>query len=237
MSLRIIKKESADTAAVQPFFFSYGRPGSGPEPYVLPEVASPGEMSPNLELEMVGAKEPPIPAIDVEQIEKDAFERGWNAGRDEGLAEGLKAGEEATVAKIEEMSRHYGDSLAEIAVLKDALRAQVEEEVVRLAIAVARKVVHREINIDQTVIHALVRVALGRVSGKSAVVVHLNPTDREYMMRAHEELMREEGREITFESNSTIGRGGCVIQSETGDIDARIEEEFREVESAFFEGL
>jgi flagellar assembly protein FliH len=194
--------------------------------------------------------------VDVEQLEKDAFERGYaeglesgreegreagrNEGREEGLEsgreEGREAGEKTADARVEELSRRYADSVAEFAAYKDTMRAQVEEEVVHLALTVAKKIVHREIQIDPTIIHTLVRVALERVSGKSAVTVRLSRPDYEYMINAHGDMSRAEGREVEFESDNTLEQGDCVIQTEAGDIDARIEEEFNEVESAFFEG-
>jgi len=235
MNLRIIKKGSAKTAAIHPFFFSDGQPEGQPEPYILPEAAQAEVLHPVPELsEVIEDSEPPI---DIEQLEKDAFERGYAEGRSAGLAEGLKTGEETAAAQIDEMARIYTDSLAEIAVLKDTLRDQVEAEVVRLSLAVAKKIVHREIQIDPTIIHTLVRVALERVAGKSAVVIRLSPADYQYMTRRYEDISQTEGREIKFEPDSTITRGSCIIQTDTGDVDARIEEEFREVESAFFERL
>jgi len=232
MNLRIIKKGSDRTAAVQPFFFTEEHAERLPEPYILPEIGMPDEAYRFSEPSEPINAEPPPPVIDVEQLEKDAFERGHA----EGLNEGMKAGEQAAAAQIEEMTRHYTDALAKLAVLKDTLRLQVEEEVVRLSVAVAKKIVHREISLDTAIIHTLVRVALERVSEKTAVTVRLNPSDYEYMISNHSDLSKTEGREISFESDAALMRGDCLIHSETGDIDARIADEFNEVESAFFEG-
>lgn len=232
MSLRIIKQGSARTAAVQPFFFTEGRVEHQPEPYILPEVGAAEEMCQVSEQAESAVAEAPPPAIDVEQLENDAFERGRAAGVDEGL----KAGEADAAARIEEMTRRYSDALVKLGAFKNTLRAQVEEEVVHLALTVAKKLVQREISIDPTIIQTLVRVALERVSEKTAVTIRLCPSDYEYMTNNHSDLARNEGREVRFESDSTLAQGDCMIQSETGDIDARIAEEFNEVESAFFEG-
>ena len=236
MNLRIIKKESSRISTVHPFYFTEGYVENLPESYMLSEAAQVGELSDGPDLSKT-AEPPSMPVIDIEQLEKDAFDRGYAQGRQEGLGEGLKAGEESAAARIEEMALQYTDSLAEVMTLKDTLRTQVEEEVVRLALAVAKKIVRREIHADTTIIHTMVRVALERVSGKSSAEIRLNPLDYEYMTRRHGDLPRTEGRDIKFESDNTISQGGCLIQTETGDIDARIEEEFREIESAFFEGL
>ena len=239
MNLHIIKKGSAKIATVHPFFFAEEPAVHLPEPYIIPEAALPGEFpaaEPVDESFEAAEEEPQAPAIDIEQLEKDAFDRGYIEGREEGLQEGLKAGEETAAIRIEEMTGRYAAALTEVAAFKDTLRAQVEEEVVRLALAVAKKIVHREIHIDPTIIHTLVRVALERVSGKSAVIVRLNPVDYKYMTDSHKDMAQAEGREIRFESDNSLTQGDCVIQTEAGDIDARIEEEFNEVENSFFEG-
>lgn len=240
MNLHIIKKGTARNRAITPFFFAEEPVDPRPMPYIAPESVPPEELAAAEEydeqpIEAI-EEEPAPPPIDIEQLEKDAFERGFAEGRDEGLEEGLKTGEENAAARIEEMAGHYTDALAEVAALKDTLRAQVEEEVVRLALAVAKKIVHREIHVDPTIIHALVRVALERVSGKSAVVVRLSPTDYKYLTDKHKDMSQTEGREIRFESDNSLMQGDCMIQTEAGDIDARLEEEFNEVESSFFEG-
>ena len=242
MNLRIIKKGSARIAEIAPFFFVSDQGDHHPEPYILPESVLDKpfpEISEARELQEAVVEEapPPPPHVDIDQLEKDAFDRGYAEGHESGSEEGRKAGEETADARVEELARRYADSLAEFAAFKDTLRAQVEEEVVRLALAVAKKIVHREIYIDSTIIHTLVRVALERVSGKSAVKVRLSRPDYEYMTKMHSDMSRVEGREIEFESDNTLSQGDCVIQTEAGDIDARIEEEFNEVESAFFEGV
>lgn len=250
-NLRIIKKGSTTTTAVQPFFFSEGPAESIPEPYILPEAKPPVVIEDALsgnELPEAVPEEPGFSAEEFEQAKKEAFDQGFSEGsaeghaegrtegHAEGLAEGLKTGEETANARIKEMTKVYTDSLAEVAVLKDTLRMQVENEVIRLALAVARKIVHREIQIDQTIVHTLVRVALERVAGKSAVVVRLSQADYDYMTSRHDDMSQKEGREITFEPDSALTQGSFMIHTETGDIDGRIEEEFHEVENVFFEG-
>lgn len=125
----------------------------------------------------------------------------------------------------------------EISRVRSALYAQVEREVVKLAVEVAKKIVHREIQADHEIIETLVRVALSHVAEKSAVTVHLSPVDYNYLLEHRAELAQSDGRDISLLADQSVERGGCLIQTECGDIDARIEEKFREVEHAFFEGM
>ena len=144
---------------------------------------------------------------------------------------------EIAEGKTEVVMKRYAESIMELSKLRSALYARVEREVVKLAIEVAKKIVHREIQADQEIVETLVHVALSHVAEKSAVTVHLSPTDYNYLLEHRAQLSQNEGRDISLLADQSIERGGCLIQTECGDIDARIEEKFREVEHAFFDGM
>lgn len=220
MALKIIKPGSPKAASVRQFLFpdnAGDMPFQCDDPVVAPDpVEEPAPVA------------CPVPDIDVSLIEKEAYQRG--------LLEGEKAGIRKAEQKLEPVLQRYADSLLEIGKLRSSLYVQVEREVVRLAIEVAKKIVHREIQVDRDIVRTLVHVALGHVSGKSAVTIHLNPDDYGYLLERRAELSEVEGRDVALLADNSIERGGCVIQTECGDIDARIEEKFREVERAFFEG-
>ena len=144
---------------------------------------------------------------------------------------------EAAERKIDAAMKRLGEAILEIGKLRSFLHAQVEREVVKLAVEVAKKIVHREIQADPQIIQTLIRVALDHVAEKSAVIIHLNPVDHNYLMEQRLELSQSEGRDISLLADKSIERGGCLIQTECGDVDARIEEKFKEVENTFFEGM
>ncbi len=174
--------------------------------------------------------EPQPPAVDLALLEKSAYESGFHQGEKAGLAIAEK--------KIDASMRRYSEAILAVGKLRSQLYAQVEREVVKLAVAVARKIVHREVRLDQEIIQTLVKVALSHVAEKSAVTVHLHPLDYSYLLEHKAELSAggDEGQDIVLLADKSIDRGGCLIETSCGDIDARIEEEFREIERSFFEG-
>jgi flagellar assembly protein FliH len=167
-------------------------------------------------------------AMDAAQVEKTAYENGFRQGE--------KAGREIAERKVEAMMRRYADTIQEISGLKPSFYAQAERDVVKLALEVAKKIVHREVQVDREIIQTLVKVALSHVAVKSAVRIRLHPADYSFMLEKRAASLRpgEGDRELVLVSDKAIERGGCLIETECGDIDARIEEEFREVERAFF---
>jgi flagellar assembly protein FliH len=228
MALKIIKPNSARVSAVRQFRFSQdsGEPASFPEPqdWSAPEMTS--QPDPAHEPKPIAPLPPPV---DLAQLEKTAYESGF--------IQGEKAGMEIAEQKMEAVMRRYSESVLELEKLRTFLYAQVEHEVVKLSVEVAKKIVHREVQVDKEIIQTLVRVALSHVAEKSAVTVHLNPVDYNYLIAQRAELSQSEGRDISLLADKSIERGGCLIQTECGDIDARIEEKFKEVEQMFFDGV
>jgi flagellar assembly protein FliH len=168
--------------------------------------------------------------VDLAQVEMKAYESGFRQGE--------KAGMEIAEKKVEAMMRRYSEAVLELGREKSNLYAQVEREVVKLALAVAKKIVHREIQADKEIIQTLVKVAMSHVAEKTAVTVHLHPLDYNFILERKAELSQNDraGGEISLLADKSIERGGCLVRTECGDIDARIDEEFREVERGFFEG-
>lgn len=228
MTPRIIKQGTARSAVIQPMSFAenFTDPEEACEPASwLGLSAVPAAAPAQVYIE----QEPAAIAVDLAHLEKTAYENGFHQGE--------KAGMEIAERKIEAIMRRYAESIGEVGKLRAGLYGQIEQEVVRLAVAVSKKIVHREIQVDRDIIQTLVRVALSHVAEKSAVVIHLNPVDYSYLVDKKSELSQSEGRDISLLADRSVERGGCLIQTDCGDIDARIDEEFREVERTFFEGM
>lgn len=218
--MRLIKKQ--DQSGSQLAAFNIGREAkSHPHAHRVPAW---------MELAEAGRKAEGRSAPDPAQIEKAGFENGFRQGE--------KAGQEAAERKLETLMKRYADGLLEIGKLKPALYKQVETEVVKLSLEVAKKIVHREVSVDREIIQTLVRVALGHVAVKSPVTVHLHPEDYSFVLEQRTAAAKtgESGQEIVLLADKSIERGGCFIETECGDVDARISEKFREVERAFFSG-
>jgi flagellar assembly protein FliH len=226
MALRILKQGTTRASSVQEFLFtenSMDLPQFS-DPLLWPELPS-MSISPKASPE----PEPAGPADDLALVEKTAYENGFMQGE--------KAGSEIVEKRVEVIMKRYSEAILEISKLRSFLYTQVEHEVVKLAVEVAKKIVHREIHADPDVIQTLVRVALSHVAEKSAVTIHLNPADYSHLLERRAELSQAAARDVALLADKSIERGGCLIQTTCGDIDARIEEKFREVEHAFFEGL
>ncbi len=167
---------------------------------------------------------------DPNEIEREAFEKGFEAGERAGLQLGEK--------KSEAVLKRFAGSLEKLAGLREETLRQSEKDLVLLALDIARKLVSREIQIDERIIVALARVAMEKLNADSKVVVHLNPRDHEFLSACMEELTTD-GREIeiVLKARKDLNRGDCLLESEYGTLDGRISEQFKEIEQGLLSGF
>jgi flagellar assembly protein FliH len=167
--------------------------------------------------------------LEASEIEKQAYERGFS--------EGERAGKEVGEKSLEAILKQYAKGLEELNNLRKEIFTTSEREVLHLALEIARKVVRREVSVDEELILTLVKVALNRLTEQTAITVRINPKDYQSIQRhraAHSSAGTvNEG--VKLLEDPSISRGGYLIETESGIIDARIEEQLREIEHGLFE--
>jgi flagellar assembly protein FliH len=123
-------------------------------------------------------------------------------------------------------------SLDELTSIRSVMTQQIESELVRLALEIAKKVIHVEVRNPQIALE-LTRAALSRVPNRTPATIHLNPEDFGYVQEQQHQLPSSHA--LSFIEDQAIERGGCVVQTEMGEIDASIEQQFAEIEAALLE--
>jgi flagellar assembly protein FliH len=154
---------------------------------------------------------------ELRQAQQQAEERGYQAGM-----ERAEAHLRARLAAIDERVQRLDSVLALIARPLDSLDAEVERELVELALAVGKQLARRELRTEPSQIIAIVRESLAQLPlAAREVRVHLHPEDAQTV---RERLAAGAGeRAWTLIEDPTLTRGGCLVQSEASRIDARIE--------------
>jgi flagellar assembly protein FliH len=138
---------------------------------------------------------------------------------------------DAQIARvIDPWREQLQQSLEELTTLRSETFRQAESELVTLAIEIARKVIHREVATDSQIVSGLARVALSRIPKRAPATIHLHPDDLTYLESNLDKL--QSGHSLTLVVDHSIGRGGCVVHTELGDVDATIEQQFAEIEEA-----
>jgi flagellar assembly protein FliH len=137
---------------------------------------------------------------------------------DQGLVEGREAGRAEIRAVVEKLEGMFYD----LARPFEELDAEVEREVLTLALALARQIVRRELKTDPTQIIGIVREAIASLPVSAREVrVHLHPEDAAVV---RENLAPTESeRAWQLIEDPVMARGGCQITSATSRVDARLE--------------
>ncbi len=112
---------------------------------------------------------------------------------------------------------------------------QMENEVVQLALAVAKKILQREAALDPTMLAALVRIALDRMSAGPAVRLRLAPAD--VAAWQHQNAFADARYACEIIADPTLAAGACLVETELGTADFGFEAQLKEVEQSFFDLL
>ncbi len=212
--------------------FTWGTsPGGGPEVSVTAsEIWRPVDV-PQAPVARTAAVPPPapepfVPTADQQAqlaaLERDAFTKGY--------AQGERAGLEAGGKRAEAMLRRLAQTLEELSGLRDNMVRQTERELVQLAIAIARRVLQREVSVDQELTAALAHIALERLGSAAPATVRLHPDDYASVSAGQGATLG--GRQVEIVPDPSVSRGGCLVESEFGFIDASVDAQVNEIARA-----
>jgi len=159
---------------------------------------------------------------DLSLIEREAWERGHEQGREAGLA---AAQEQSSVAltQIEQRAQQLQGILDFMVKPLAQLDQEVQRQLATLAGAIARHIVRRELKTQPDEIVAVVRETLALLPGSAREVrVQLHPEDAELVRTRLSASALERAWSIT--EDPVLARGGCRVTSSSSTIDAQLEQ-------------
>ncbi len=157
-----------------------------------------------------------------EEIESLAYSIGYDQGKKDGEEIGRKQ-YQAVAMRLEKLLESINEGA-------EALLPQYESQMVEVAMEAARQIIDREIELSPEIVLDSIRAAMGLIVEGSAVHLHLNPAD----IDALEEKIREQfvmaGRHgLDIVNDPRVERGGCLIETEYGLIDATVRAKWQAV--------
>ena len=153
------------------------------------------------------------------------YEKGYNDGQ-KAASEKLETEyNEKLIKKFENIS----EIMLEFDKTVDDYDKTFEKIVVNIAVIIAEKIVQREL-LQGPIIESILKDSLKRVIGSNRILVRLHPNDLEIINQDSSNLFIDDSfSKIKFESDERIERGGCFIETEIGNVDARISSQFNEM--------
>jgi len=142
-------------------------------------------------------------------------------GRDAGAVEGREAARREESQRLAEGVRRILD---EVERHRSRLEAEAERDVVRLAIAIAERIIKAEVKRGTTVAENNLRAALKRAVRGHGLEIRLHPDDAARLRPAGE------AGGATFVADPSISPGGCVVHTSAGTVDADIRTQLDEIE-------
>ena len=179
---------------------------------------------------------------EIERRFEEAQQQGYQAGYEKGGVEGRKEGqrqafEEAQTTFSRESAQTIealNNVLQEFAGFKDKLLWRAEQDTIALALDIAGKVVKRKIekSSDSADVTAEnVKAALELIARNTDVIVKINPGHLEHLEKMASKNKQDLGKfnSIRFEPDESITLGGCVVNTEHGRIDGRLETQIERI--------
>jgi flagellar assembly protein FliH len=157
----------------------------------------------------------------VGEIKSNASKQGYDTGFEEGFNKGKESAKEEFSPVLETTQQ----LVEELSIFRKEMYNKVEREMIEMVIALTKKVIHFEFSTREDAVQDMIRLAVQSVLDRESLVIKIHPTDKEYAEIFRPELhhMFSDIKNITFVAASGMARGGCIVETNFGVIDARIE--------------
>jgi flagellar biosynthesis/type III secretory pathway protein FliH len=172
-----------------------------------------------------------------------SFRGGVEVARQQGYAEGENEGRRAARAEMEgeiaaRVARErslIGTTVEQFRGARERYFVDVEQEVVKLALAIAARVLHREAQIDPLLLAGVVRVAMEKMADRSGVVVRVSGEDVAAWEGAFHAMEAQERPRVV--ADARLARGECVLETTMGTVELGVKVQLEEIEKGFFDLL
>jgi flagellar assembly protein FliH len=180
----------------------------------------------------------PAGQMDPDRRLTEETRRSFEAGRQRGLEEGRQVEREAQAAARKEGEQRRAQQVAGLierfAAERDRYLHAVEQEVVKLALAVAARILRREAQMDPLLLTGAVRVALGQLSASTEVRLRAPAAEIDLWKEAIA-LLPNLSLRAQVTPDDGLRLGDCLIETKLGSVDLGIRAQLAEIERGFFD--
>jgi flagellar assembly protein FliH len=157
------------------------------------------------------------------QAQRNAFEEGKKTGRTEAMTE------------IQAANDRLSQTLRDLVNMKRRVRSEAEADIVKLSLAVARRILYRELAVDPESIQGIVHAALQKLQNRQITTIRMSPASSEGVKAALEKAGAS--GMITLTPDARMRSGDLIFETALGDLDASVETQLQEIERGFSDRL
>ncbi len=184
--------------------------------------------------EIVSSFSPPVfedslrAAQRLEDIERDAYERGFNQGKRAGLEMAEKeAG--LIISRLE-------DLIAQFIAFREEMERNIKPRILELSVSIARKIIMKEIETDSEIVLRLTEEAIKKIERQGQLKIKINPLLKDLFEKVSPGLLRLH-QDIVIDIDPSMPPYGSEIVSETQEIITDIDEQIKTLISDLAERL
>jgi flagellar assembly protein FliH len=152
-----------------------------------------------------------------------------------GMEDGWRRAREETAAEVKKGIEQLAHTLEGLAKVKSKLRQEAEQELVKLALAVARRILYRELSTDPSSIEGIVHAALQKLQQREVSRVRVFPQGVAAVRAALDRVGSHSAMEIV--ADPALAAGALVFETSVGELDASIETQLQEIQRGFADRL
>lgn len=152
-----------------------------------------------------------------------------------GAREGETAGRNRATAEVQPVVERLARSIQEIASLRGRLRREAEADVVQLALAIARRVVRRELAVDPDALRGLVVAALEKLQGQEISRVKVHPSHQGLVASCLQQ--NPAGSRVEVLPDPSLEPGSAIFETTRGNLDASVDAQLQEIERGLADRL
>jgi len=153
------------------------------------------------------------------------------AAHQQGFEEGQAAVRESAAAQIDAMQKTLARTIEELTGARARCRREAEQDVVGLALAVARRILHRELTVAPDALLGLVKAALDQMDAREVHQARVSAADAARVRQFLEQMGLAQRVEVVGDVH--VPPGGVILESKRGQLDASVQTQLAEIERGF----
>ena len=169
----------------------------------------------------------------IQNLERECQERCESAYQ-YGFKDGKKIGLQGEIKKSVNYLNHVAETLLE---KREAILREAEEMIVQLAVSVAKTILHREVQLDPKVIKAVAKESLKLVEGRKRVSIKIHPSDSNELKELEKDILSttQAIKDLDIIEDDSVNPGGCIIETDSGIVDAQLNTQLDEIAMSLME--